>query len=315
MGVVDKKFLRKACRPTWSGTGAWLLLLALGLGLLGVLGLVLARGPLWLVPPLVLLLAHLMHGNLIAFHEASHGNLCPVRPLNEAFGVFLGTLSFISLSLYRHVHRTHHAHLGTERDEELWPFVNPRAPRWARRLAAALELTAGLVYTPLLFLRAFVRRGTTARAPALRRRIGAELALIVAFWSGALTLVANWGAGKFLLVVYVVPAILAGNMQSLRKYAEHMGMIGATVKGTTRSVVPQRPLGRLLARSLLNEPYHGVHHRYARLPGDRLPAFAPVLAPDHEDEAAPFPSYWHALWPMLRSLADPRVGRQWIDPR
>ncbi len=61
----------------------------------------------------------------------------------------------------------------------------------------------------------------------------------------------------------------------------------------------------------LNEPYHGVHHRHARLPGACLPAFAS----EREDETSPFPSYWHALWPMLRGLADPRIGRQWVGPR
>src|SRR5436190_940736 len=78
------------------------------------------------------------------------------------------------------------------------------------------------------------------------RRIWAELALIVAFWGAVLAATAWWGAWKWLLVLYVIPALLAGDMHSLRKYIEHMGMTGSTVLGLTRTVVPSGPLGRFL---------------------------------------------------------------------
>ena len=44
-------------------------------------------GWLWLALPLVLVTAHLMHGILIGFHEASHGLLRKSRRLNEFDGV------------------------------------------------------------------------------------------------------------------------------------------------------------------------------------------------------------------------------------
>src|SRR6266516_5479532 len=69
-------------------------------------------GWLWLALPLVLVAAHLMHGLLIGFHEASHGMLRKNRRLNEADGIIIGTFSFMSFSLYRAVHQTHHAHLA-----------------------------------------------------------------------------------------------------------------------------------------------------------------------------------------------------------
>ena len=78
------------------------------------------------------------------------------RRLNEVDGIILGVMSFMSFSLYRATHQSHHAHLATERDEELWPFVHPGMPRWGRVLAAFLELTAGLLFTPFLFLRTFL---------------------------------------------------------------------------------------------------------------------------------------------------------------
>src|SRR5881397_2129006 len=114
-------------------------------------------GWLWLALPLVLVAAHLMHGLLIGYHEASHGLLRKSRRLNEFDGVLIGMFSFLPFSLYRVVH---HMHLATEKDTELWPFVLTKAPRWARCLAAFLELTVGLFYSPLIFLRVFIHRHT-----------------------------------------------------------------------------------------------------------------------------------------------------------
>src|SRR6185295_9859852 len=107
------------------------------------LGIALYHGLIWLAVPLVLVVSHLMHGQLIGFHEASHGMLRKSRRLNEVDGVLIGIFSFVSFSCYRAVHQTHHMHLGTLRDEELWPLVQPDTPRWIRILAAVLELTFG----------------------------------------------------------------------------------------------------------------------------------------------------------------------------
>src|SRR5438128_979986 len=128
-------------------------------------------GWLWLMVPLVLVAAHLMHGLLIGFHEASHGLLRKSRRLNEFDGVLIGIFSFLPFSLYRVVHQMHHMHLAGERDTELWPFVLTKAPRWARRLAAFCELTVGLFYSPLIFLRVFLRRPSLVRSRKVRRRV------------------------------------------------------------------------------------------------------------------------------------------------
>ena len=84
--------------------------------------------------------AHLGHMNLIALHEASHYTLHPRRWLNELNALVVGSVALTPLAAYRHVHHQHHLHMGTERDTELWPFVNPTAPRWKRWLAAFGEL-------------------------------------------------------------------------------------------------------------------------------------------------------------------------------
>src|SRR4051812_37422898 len=105
-------------------------------------------GWIWLTLPLAMVAAHLMHGLLIGFHEASHGLLRKSRKLNEFDGVLIGIFSFLPFNLYRVVHQRHHMYLATEKDTELWPFVLTKAPRWARLLSAFLELTVGLFYSP-----------------------------------------------------------------------------------------------------------------------------------------------------------------------
>jgi fatty acid desaturase len=111
--------------------------------------------------------------------------------------------------------------------------------------------------------------------------------------------------------MYMAPALLAGNLQSWRKYIEHVGMTGATVNSATRSIIAEGVLGRFVSFTLLHEPYHGVHHRYSGIPHAELPAHASELQPRTPEEIAPFPSYMHALVHLLRNLPDPRVGAQW----
>ena len=275
------------------------------------LGLAIYCHSVWLAVPLVFVVSHLMHGQLIGFHEASHGLLRKNRSLNEIDGFLIGTFSLMSFTLYRAAHQTHHMHLGTQRDEELWPFVYPEAPRWARVLAAFFELTIGLLFTPFIFLRTFLRAGSPIRSRKVRRQIWVELALIVVVWAAVLGIVAWLNVWGYFLWMYLVPAVIAGNLQSWRKYIEHVGLTGSTIRSATRSIVAKGPLGRLFAFTLLHEPYHGVHHQRAGIPHAELPQFASDLEPTTEDECAPFPSYRQALLHLLRCLADPRVGPQW----
>ena len=130
-------------------------------------------------------------------------------------------------------------------------------------------------------------------------------------WSGTLWAVAHWDAWNYFLSMYLAPAFIAGNLQSWRKYIEHVGLTGSTIKSATRSIIPESWLGRVFAFTLLHEPYHGVHHQQVGLSHAELPQFASSLQPTFPDEHPPFRSYREALVHLIRSLADPRVGPQW----
>jgi fatty acid desaturase len=295
----------------------WVLREAFQLLVFGLVGAELAlaftvqRGWFWLSVPLVLVISHLMHGSLIGLHEAAHGLLRKNRRFNEFDGIVIGTLGLMSFSLYRVVHQTHHAHLTRERDYEFWPLSKTTTPRWIRRVSAFLELNFGMFFTPTVFLRAFLCRPSPVRSKRIRRRIWMELALTAVVWVCLLWMVTALDLWKYFLWMYLAPAFLAANLQSWRKYIEHVGMTGTTVNGSTRSIVANTWSGRLMAFTLLHEPFHGVHHQRAGLPHSVLPQCASVLEPKIPSEPKPYPSYRHALLDLIRSLADPRVGPQW----
>jgi fatty acid desaturase len=301
-----------AHQPRWAGVWVWLALAAVHYGLQALTVWAVFTGHWWLTAACVLLIGQIMHGLLLGYHDASHGTLAPKYWLNESLGILVGVHAFVPLSLYRIVHHYHHIYLSSERDEEFWPFVNPGTPRGLRCLAAFAELAVGFFYSPFIFLRSFLRKESPIQDPRLRRRICWELVLTAVVWTAVLALVARFGLWKYLLFAFVLPAIIAGNLQSWRKFVEHMGLAGTTVNSVTRSVVPETAFGRFLSTTMFNIAYHGVHHRYARMHSVELPEFTDLLIPEAEEELLPFPNYRSAILDMLVSLDDPRVGRQWL---
>jgi len=257
--------------------------------------------------------AHIGHTNLLAFHEASHYTLHPSRRLNEFQGIILGSVILTPLSAYRWVHNQHHIHLGTQRDCELWPFVDLKVPRWRRLLTAAAELLLGFFYTPIIFLRGVLVAQRIPRAAV--RRLMWEYLICLALWGAVLTAVIRFGVTNEFIVGYLIPAMLAGNLQSLRKFTEHVGLLGHDVPSTTRTVIHSSMLGRLLSASMLHIDLHGPHHLHAKIPHFHLPEATPI-AYEQElcDPAAAnvFPSYVAAFWDMARTLLNPRVGAQWL---
>ena len=275
------------------------------------LGFAYYHGLIWLCVPLILLASHFMHGILVGFHEASHGHPRKSRLLNEVDGIIIGTFSFMSFSLYRAAHQKHHSHLATERDVELWPFVSVGTPRWARRLAAFIELNCGILFTPFLFLRVFLKKDSFIKNKRVRRRIWMEYALIAGFWTLAFITVSLFHVWDYYLWVFLLPGVIAGNLQSWRKYIEHVGLRGHTARSATRSIVADNWSGRLFSLTLLHEPLHGIHHVKMALPFEKLPKHTALLEPDDEGDIPPFPNYRSALVHLLRNLSDPKSGSHW----
>jgi fatty acid desaturase len=270
-----------------------------------------SQGWVWLTIPLVLLVSHFMHGLLIAFHESTHGSLRKHRLANDIDGVLMGIFSFTSFTLYRALHQKHHVNLATEKDVELWPYVDVKSPLWARRLAAFIELNFGMLFIPFLFWRGFFAKDSQIRNRKVRRRIWAELVLTVVFWIVALSAVAYFEVWPWFFLNYLIPGFIAGNLQSWRKYIEHVGLSGNTPRSATRSIVADTWAGRAMSVTLLHEPLHGIHHIRSGLPHFELPQHTEWLEPSEDGDTAPFPNYRAAFKDLIQRLPDPRVGGQW----
>ncbi len=258
-------------------------------------------------------IAWLDHAALARLHEAAHGMLARRRSLNELQGIAIGTLALTPLSVYRFVHGRHHAHLGREGDPEFWPYNDPRARRSVRLLYAWSELAFGWVLTPALYsLRTAAAWGELR--PRQRRRLVAEWLLLAAFWSALLAIVHANRWWEWFVVIHLVPAWLAGSMQTVRKFTEHLGMFGDAIVSMTRMVIYRGPLGRAASASQLHVEHHAAHHRHARIPHYALPAATRIIYEEGSDTARGgrvFPDHLRAILDMLPWLLDPKLGPQW----
>jgi fatty acid desaturase len=314
MTHLDKHTLRELHRPGWHGT--------LVVAVFGGVYYATVAAMCWswsqhhdtLFAIFLAINVYCSHSLVIAFHEASHGSLCPWWPLNEYLGRVIGLQGCVSLTLYRELHHWHHAYLGTPRDEEFWPFTDPANSRWKRRLAALGELGFGTFYTPFLYLRALVRRGSRMQ---LSRR---KQALI---WVETLSPLVVWGSlgtwcwwrgwFDYFLMAWVLPVWLTGNIQSWRKYIEHIGLLGHNWLTLTRAIRPTTWAGYAVSQSVLHEPFHDLHHRYPKIPYENLPAAATQLdaVGEQTNERPLFANYWEACRDLLRTLGDPKFGPAW----
>ncbi len=280
--------------------------------LCGVLAVVTWQAGWWpLTVAFWLLGGHFGHIKPLMFHDASHGTLHPTPWRNELLGMLIGWAMFVPLSVYRYAHALHHAAMSTAKDPELWPFTVPGTPRWVRVPLAIVEILCGVVYTPLLFLRSVLV--AEKLPPKQKRLIVLEYIATAVLWTGLLTIIHMNGWWTYFLVGYAAPVTVSGMFQTLNKYTQHMGLLGHCVLSGTRTVVDRRPAGKAFSYSIQHNDYHGTHHRYAKIPYYNLPTATPYVYQGDQPAGPIFHSYLSALWDMVKTLGDPKVGGQWLE--
>lgn len=256
------------------------------------------------------LIGYLMFEFSLVFHDASHGRLHPVPWLNELVGHTLGSMGLVPLSVFRYAHSRHHTDLGTERDPELWPYTAPGISRAVRVAAGILEIGFGVIYLPLLFLRAVV---ISRLSPQERRGILRGYLMLGLTWGLNIAVIHRFGFWELFLVVAVVPMILNGMLNTLNKFTQHLGLHGRTVLGLTRTVVGRHWSMKMISKSLMYNDYHGTHHRYAKMPYYHLPPATPYTISTSREPCPVFSNVLSALFDMLPCLANPKVGPQWVS--
>ncbi len=254
-------------------------------------------------------IAWMDHAVLARLHEAAHRMLVRSKLANEVLGIAIGTVSLTPLSVYRYVHTKHHAHLGREMDPEFRPYNQPESARWLRILYAWLELIFGWIVTPALYSIRTARAWPTL-TKSLRRRLLLEWSILVGAWYMVLLVVAFTQTWSWFLVGHFVPAWLAGTMQTIRKFTEHLGRSGETIFEMTRTVSYVGPVGRAASRSQMHVDHHAIHHRWARIPYHNLPQATSIVC-SGTDQIETFPNHFAAIRDMLPYLLDPKVGPQW----
>ena len=247
---------------------------------------------------------------LSRLHEAAHRMLFSSRIANELVGTAIGTLAMIPLSVYRYVHNQHHKHLGGKDDPEFWPYNLPSAAKWQRLLYAWLELLAGWAFTPALYSLRTARAWNT-HSRLLRHRLIVEWLFLICCWALVLFVTDLFQVWQWLWVGHLAPAWIAGSLQSVRKFTEHLGRFGETIPDMTRTVVYKGRAGQAASKSQLHVEHHGTHHRWPGIAYRNLPQATPIVyGPDWQDRT--FPTHWAAICDMLPWLLDPRLGPQWI---
>lgn len=251
-----------------------------------------------------------LHSMIIAVHEAAHGTLFTSKRLNYGVGLLAGTITLSPVSVYRMLHRFHHGFLATEDDLEFWPYVNRSASRAQRVAAAITELTFSSPYFICMFYRSVIVGRISDR---VRRQCYLELTLASAVALAVIVYVAMNNFWAAYLISYIIPIQAAGLLVSWRRLTEHLGLFGSEIDRMTRLVIPTNPVERFFCTLFFNEPLHSAHHKEPtadwttlRHVSEEMLRTKPSLQELH------FRSYVSAVPHMLRHIANPRMGKQWL---
>lgn len=258
----------------------------------------------------ILLTSYILFCWTSAFHETAHQTLCGSRWISIWLGRLLGCVVLVPYNVYRESHIRHHGYLNKPDDFELWPYSDPHAPLWFRRVFVWLDLIFGAVTSPWIYNRTFFHKNSPIQSPKLRRTIRWEYLGVAAFWTAILSTVAWNGAWFGLLKVWVLPHWLAGIYQTTRKLTEHLGMASYDPLLGTRTVIGENAFTRLGTYLNFDIFIHGPHHRHPRMAHNRLKQTMDDYVRENPGTEYPlYETYWQATRQMIPWMfRNPGVG-------
>ena len=204
------------------------------------------------------------------FHETAHQTLTRWRWMDISLGRVLGTLMLVPYTVYREAHIRHHAYVNRPYDWELWPYSNPGCSKGFRRGFVVFDIVFGFLASPFIYSRIFFHRDSPLKSRAIRRTVWLEYAAIVLFWGlifAKLTYTHTWMG---YVTVWLVPHMIAGVMQTMRKLTEHLGMASYDPMLGTRTVIGNNWITRFGSFVNFDIFIHGPHHRHPRLAQNHL---------------------------------------------
>jgi len=249
-----------------------------------------------------------------SFHEMAHQTLGQHPRISVWGGRIIGTFMIIPYTVYRETHIRHHAYLNSPRDWELWPYSDPGASLWFRRLFVWFDVLLGVASAPIIYGRIGFSRNSPLNART-RRRAYREYAACAAFW-GSMVALLVWLSWRGTIdpvkciPLWVLPLLVAPAFNTLRKLTEHPGMASYDPILGTRTVIGKNLVTRLCSYFNFEIFVHGPHHRYPRTPHGRLVARLDEFRRERPEVVVPlFSSYRTAFLDALPwLLLNPGVG-------
>jgi fatty acid desaturase len=244
------------------------------------------------------------------FHEAAHQTLTRWRWLDVTIGRILGTLILVPYTVFREAHMRHHAYLNRPTDWEGWPYSDPRSSLAFRRVFVLFDVVFGFVVSPYIYSRIFFHKDSPLTKLEIRRAIRDEYLLMVLFWAliaVRLTYMSRWDR---YFTVWLIPHLIAGVFQTMRKLTEHLGMASYDPLCGTRTVIGTGWVTRLASFVNFDVFIHGPHHRFPRLAHNRLKdRMMEQIASRPGDKLPLYSSYLRATFDMLPYLfLNPGMG-------
>jgi fatty acid desaturase len=172
------------------------------------------------------------------------------------------------------------------------------------------DVLLGFIASPLIYSRIFFHPDSPLKSCAMRRTIWLEYLAIILFWGLVFTKLTYTHTWLGYVKVWLVPHMIAGVMQTMRKLTEHLGMASYDPMLGTRTVIGTSWITRFGSFVNYDIFIHGPHHRHPRLAQNRLKDKMDEYLFNNPDTSYPvYTSYLAATAAMIPYLlTNPGIG-------
>jgi hypothetical protein len=172
------------------------------------------------------------------------------------------------------------------------------------------DILLGFVVSPFIYSRLFFHPDSPLKNTAIRRTIRLEYCGIILFWGLVAVKLTYTGTWPGFIKMWLIPHIIAGILQTMRKLTEHLGMASFDPLLGTRTVIGGNWLTRVGSFMNFDIFVHGPHHRHPRLAQNHLKEKMDGYLSENQDVDYPvYTSYLKATRAMLPYLfTNPGIG-------
>ncbi|MFP5261888.1 MAG: fatty acid desaturase [Blastocatellia bacterium] len=264
----------------------------------------LAPGPLWVVPSILLGLAYAHAVELQ--HQCLHYTAYQGKGRNRAVGVMMGLPLFVSFSDYQNSHFKHHRLLGTPEDKEFFNYSYQKlSSLWA--LIPHLWMVRHYRDVAGYMIRSMagklVREKEATLKAAKKIRFEYQLMAVFVIVMAAITIAFQT---PIFLKLWLVPFLIGVPTHALIELPEHIGCKTHTtnVLENTRTI----KAGKFAVWFTDGNNYHVEHHWLPGVPNDKFPELHGHVASRIKNLES---SYWAFYREFFHNLRRQNLNRPW----